>query len=90
MEVRCWFDGIGIEEVDKDLLEGYASKPAEMMETGNVVYALKGRDWKGFIVGGIASYNEDDEVATAPSALLKNAFAYEPTPYGGIKRDPTT
>ncbi|MBV9877423.1 MAG: hypothetical protein JO025_22030 [Verrucomicrobia bacterium] len=88
MEIRCWFDGITIEETDKSFLASHASRPLDLMEHGNRAYSLKGRGWTGFILGGIVSYNQDDEVATAPSALLKNAFGYEPTPYGGIKRDP--
>jgi hypothetical protein len=78
MEIRSWFDGITIEQVDSSFLAGYSSRPAEMMEHGNRVYALKGRGWSGFIVGGIVSYNEDDKMMTEPSALLKNAFPREP------------
>ena len=87
MEIRSWFDGITIEEADERFLVNYPSRPLDLMETGNRIFALKGKGWTGFILGGVISYNEDDEVATAPSALLKNAFAYEPTPYGGVKRD---
>ena len=90
MEIRCWFDGIAIEETDKSFLANYPSQPLDLMEHGNRIFALKGKGWTGFILGDVISYHEDDEIATAPSALLKNAFAYEPTPYGGIRREPAT
>ncbi len=69
-ELRFWFDGITIEEVDMTYLRDYDSRPVEMMEHGNRVYALKGRGWNGFIVGGGVLYNEDDKINTAPSALI--------------------
>jgi len=70
MEIRCWFDGISIEEVDKTYLRDYHSRPADMLELGNRVYALKGSGWSGFVVAGIVSYHEDDNMNTAPSALM--------------------
>jgi hypothetical protein len=90
MEIRCWFDGIAIEETDKSFLANYPSRPLDLLEHGNRIFVLKGKGWTGFILGGVVSYNEDDKIATAPSALLENAFAYEPTPYGGKKREPAT
>lgn len=70
IELRSWFDGLTIEEVDKTYLQNYASRPVEIMEHGNRIYALKGRGWSGFVVGGIVSYHEDDKGQNEPSALL--------------------
>jgi len=54
MELRCWFKGINIELMDNpDFLNAFPSQPMEMMEPGNVVYLLRGENWKGFVVGGI-------------------------------------
>jgi hypothetical protein len=71
MEIRSWFEGIKIEEVDQKFLEGYPSNPAEMIEQGNKVYPLVGTGWKGFVVGGIMQFKEDDGEAFAPSGLIK-------------------
>jgi hypothetical protein len=52
MEMRVWFKGITIEEVDdpKFLVDQH-SKPADMIEPGNKTYALISGGWRGFIVG---------------------------------------
>jgi hypothetical protein len=75
---------------EESFLANYPSQPLDLMEHGNRIFVLKGKGWTGFILGDVISYHEDDEIATAPSALLKNAFGYEPTHYGGVKRDPET
>ena len=70
MEMRCWFDGLTIEERDPSFLSEFGSSPADLMEEGNKVYSVRGRDWRGFIVGGIVSFEEDDGEFVAPSGLL--------------------
>ncbi len=45
-----------IEEVDATFLEGFRSNPAQMMEHGHKVYALRGVGWRGFILGGIGVF----------------------------------
>jgi hypothetical protein len=70
MELRSWFEGVTIEEVDATFLRGFRSNPAQMIEPGNKVYFIKGRDWLGFIVGGIVSVREDDGEFFAPSSLI--------------------
>ena len=70
MQLRAWFDGIRVEEVDLGFLQGQSSKPEKMLEKGNKIYAIHGADWSGFIVGGIVSINEDQEEFSAPSGLL--------------------
>jgi hypothetical protein len=69
MEMRCWFDGVNIEEVGPDYLNGFRSNPVEMMEHGNRVYAVTGTGWIGFIVGGIVSTLEDNGDPLGPSGL---------------------
>jgi len=59
LEIRCWFDGLTIEEVGVDFLQGVRSNPAPLIERGNKVYALKSTGWVGFVVGGIVSFHED-------------------------------
>jgi len=73
IEVRAWFDGIRIEEVDKQFLKGRGSNPIEMIEPGNKVYSLSSSGWNGFIVGGVFSFTEDDGEFFAPSSLLANS-----------------
>jgi hypothetical protein len=71
MEIRAWFQGITIEEVDDpQFLEGQPSKPAEMIEPGNKIYSLVSDGWRGFIVGGIVGLKEDDGELFGPSALV--------------------
>jgi hypothetical protein len=73
MEMRFWFKGITIEEVDDpEFLEDQESKPKEMIEPGNKIYALISHDWRGFIVGGIVRFKEDDGEFFGPSALVED------------------
>jgi hypothetical protein len=74
MEIRAWFKGIRIEEVDDpQFLDGQRSKPAEMIEPGNKVYALVSAGWQGFIVGGIVRFKEDDGEFFGQSALVSDS-----------------
>ena|ERR1700726_264322 len=52
IEIRCWFYGFSILKVDADYVRNAPSKPFELIEHGNQVYALNGNGWTGFIVGG--------------------------------------
>jgi len=52
LELRTRFDGIRIEEADKAFLRQFPSKPENVLELGSRIYALRGRDWLGFVVGG--------------------------------------
>jgi hypothetical protein len=70
LEVRCWFDGLTIEETDVDFLKDFHSNPAQMIEPGNKIYLLKSRDWFGFIVGGIMRTHEDDGEPFEASKLV--------------------
>jgi hypothetical protein len=70
LEIRCWFDGLTIEETDASFLQDAPSNPAQMIEPGNKVYALKSRDWTGFIVGGIMRTHEDQGEPFEPSKLI--------------------
>jgi len=70
MEIRSWFHGVEIVEVSPEFLLGFDSNSIEMVEPGNRVYALNGRGWQGFIVGGIVTVAEDQGEFTAPSRLL--------------------
>jgi hypothetical protein len=71
MEIRSWFEGFEITEVDRDYLRNFRSNPIEMMQIGLSVYALSGKGWQGFIVGGNLCVHEDEADFTAPSALLR-------------------
>jgi hypothetical protein len=70
LEIRAWFKGIKIEEVDPTFVEGRHSNPEEMIEYGNRVYAITSSGWSGFIVGGVVQFNEDDGDRFGPSALV--------------------
>jgi len=73
VEMRVWFKGIRIEEVDDPkFLEDQPSKPAETIEPGNKVYALISGGWRGFVVGGIVRFKEDDGELFGPSALVSD------------------
>jgi hypothetical protein len=72
VEIRTWFRGIKIEEVDDpQFLDRHVSNPAEMIEHGNKIYALTGTDWNGFVVAGIMSCTEDAGELFGPSALVE-------------------
>jgi hypothetical protein len=70
LEIRCWFEGVQIEEVGRDYLLGFKSNPTEMLEPGNKVYSVQGNGWQGFIVGGVFASHEDEDEFAAPSKLL--------------------
>jgi hypothetical protein len=70
MEIRCWFDGLIVEEVNESFLNNAPSRPSQMIEPGNKVYAIKSSGWNGFIVGGIMRIQEDEAEFFAPSKLL--------------------
>lgn len=70
MEIRSWFEGLEIDEVDRSYLRDFPSNPIEMMEAGLRIYALSGNGWQGFVVGGILSVHEDDADFMAASALM--------------------
>jgi hypothetical protein len=72
LEIRMWFKGIRIEEVDPSYLDGQKSKPEEMIEPGNIVYALTSSRWQGFIVAGIVRFHEDDGDLVGPSAIVES------------------
>ena len=72
MEIRSWFEGIEIRQVDHGYLQGFPSNPTDLIEEGLNVYALSGRGWQGFILGGRLLVHEDEADMMAPSALLPN------------------
>jgi hypothetical protein len=76
IEIRSWFDGIEILEVQSDYLREFRSNPIEMLESGNRVYALRGNGWQGFIAGGIVSTHEDEGEFSAPSKLMGNELKW--------------
>jgi hypothetical protein len=70
-EIRTWSKGIKIEEVvDPRFLDSQRSKPADIIEAGNRIYALSGSGWQGFIVAGIVRVEEDEGDLFGPSALV--------------------
>jgi hypothetical protein len=73
MEIRSWFEGFEIALVDQDYLRDFRSRPAEMMEPGLNVYAISGKEWQGFIVGGKLFVHEDEADFMAPSAFVTEA-----------------
>ena len=70
MEIRTWFDGVVIEEVNRDYLNGFRSNPVDMIEPGIKVYSVSGTGWQGFVVGGLLSVREDKGEYMAPSGLM--------------------
>lgn len=69
MEIRSWFEGIEIALADQKYLQDFRSRPAEMMQPGLNVYAIAGKGWQGFIVGGNLWVHEDEADFMAPSAF---------------------
>jgi hypothetical protein len=51
VEIRCLFDGLSILKVDADYLRNAPSRPFELIQHGNQVYALNGNGWTGFVLG---------------------------------------
>jgi hypothetical protein len=74
MEIRSWFDGLEIALVDPDYLRDFRSRPADMMQVGLNAYAITGKGWQGFIVGGKLCVHEDEADFTAPSAFAAENF----------------
>lgn len=70
IELRTWFDGIRIEEVDPRYIANRESRPESFMEVGNRAYALTGTGWAGFVLGGIVNVHEDDGEYMSPSRLV--------------------
>jgi hypothetical protein len=68
-EIRSWSEGFEIAQVDQDYLQDFRSRPAEMMQPGLNVYAISGKGWQGFIVGGNLCVHEDEADFGAPSAF---------------------
>jgi hypothetical protein len=71
MEIRSWFEGLDLKEVDQEYLRDFRSNPIEMLQVGMKVYALLGKGWQGFVVGGTLSVHEDEAEFMAPSWLLR-------------------
>jgi hypothetical protein len=69
MEIRSWFEGFEIALVDQNYLRDFRSSPAEMMEPGLNTYAISGKGWQGFVVGGYLSVHEDEADFAAPSVF---------------------
>ena len=70
MELRSWFDGIEIEEVGVSCLSDRHAKPTDMAEAGNRAYSVKGENWNGYIIGGLARSHEDEQDYMDASALF--------------------
>ncbi len=76
MELRAYFKGIRIEEVDNpQFLDSQRRKRAEIVEPGNKIYSLVSAGWRGFIVGGVVRMKEDDGEFFGQSALVSDASA---------------
>jgi hypothetical protein len=71
MEIRAWFDGIKIEEVEISQLQKQSSRPGDLTEIGNKAYQLSGLGWEGFILWGIVTFCEDEGELSAPSQLFR-------------------
>jgi hypothetical protein len=74
MEIKSWFEGFEIALVDQDYLRDFRSRPAEMMQPGLNAYAISGKGWQGFIVGGNLCVHEDEAGFAAPSAFAAANF----------------
>jgi hypothetical protein len=73
VEIRSWFTGAKIEEVNYDFLNNYPAKPCDMIEVGNKIYAIIGDGWRGYVVGGVTSSIVDEGSPADPSALLPHS-----------------
>ncbi len=69
METRSWSEGFEIALVDQDYLRDFRSRPDEMMQPGLNAYAISGKGWQGFILGGNLCVHEDEADFGAPSAF---------------------
>ena len=69
LEIRSWFEGIEVTEVDPADLAHFSSNPAQMIEPGNRAYRLTGKNWSGYVVGGLFQKGEDDLGPMDPSSL---------------------
>ena len=74
LEIRCWSDGLEIEETDIRTLVGN-SLPLEVAE-GRRAFSVTGKSWRGFILGGAVYTHEDERHWTDPSVWEESASAY--------------
>lgn len=71
LEIRCWTEGLEIVLESPEYLDQFASRPRQLLEPGNLVYAVTGRGWHGFILGGALTAAEDRRKPGDPSSLLE-------------------
>ena len=71
IELRAWTEGLVIEEVEAGVVADATSRPADLIEPGNRVYAVRGSGWEGFIVGGTFHTVEDDTDEMEPTKLME-------------------
>ena len=49
MDIRMFFDGLSIREVDSSQIGNFASRPKEICEFGMRFYELKSPSWSGYV-----------------------------------------
>jgi hypothetical protein len=47
MEIRSWFEGLELKEVDREYLRDFRSNLIEILDVGMKAYALLGKGWRG-------------------------------------------
>jgi hypothetical protein len=70
MDVRAWTDELCVENASTALVEGYLSKPAEMIEKGLFVYRLSGLGWQGYVIACRVDSKEGAVAPKSPAGLL--------------------
>ncbi|MDB6076267.1 MAG: hypothetical protein JWO82_14 [Akkermansiaceae bacterium] len=70
LDLRFHFEGIRIEEVEPDFLNGRPSAPAEMMHPGLRAYAFRGQGWEGFLLAGNVWAHEGEGGPAERSLLM--------------------
>lgn len=61
VELRFWFDGVTIDEMDQDYAIPLATKLEPDVLRGAKVYRLRGTGWQGYVVGLGVMLAEDEK-----------------------------
>jgi len=70
MDVRAWTDELRVENANTTFVDGYLSKPAEMIEKGLFVYRVNGRGWLGYVIACRVASKEGTVAPKSPAGLL--------------------
>lgn len=70
MDTRAWSNGLTIERIEIEVLRGYLSNPAAMIESGLFAYRVTGIGWQGYVIAANLRFKEGASAPRTPAGLL--------------------